>query len=55
MELYPVQLETNNPGREGVGRIFRASTRKFWKDEAKFTAAKISFSRDITKIWKNAP
>ena len=53
MELYPVQLETNNPGREGVGRI--DSTRKFWKDEAKFTAAKISFSRDIAKIWKNAP
>ena len=55
MELYPVQLETNNPRREGVGKIVRASTRKFWKDDAKSTAAKISFSRDTAKIWNNAP
>ena len=26
-----------------------------WNDEAKTTAAKISFSRDMAKLWNNAP
>ena len=52
---YPVQLETFNPSRVNSGRTVRPGTRKLWKDEAKTSAAKISFSRDTAKLWNNAP
>ena len=55
VEFYPVQLETFNSGREETGRTVRPGTRKIWNDEAKSTAAKISFSRDTAKLWNNAP
>ena len=52
---YPVQLETFNPSRVNSGRTVRPGTRKLWNDEAKTSAAKISFSRDTAKLWNNAP
>ena len=44
VEHYPLQLEQNNPGREDMGRIVRASTTKLWKDDAKSKAAKVSLA-----------
>ena len=55
VDSYPVQLETFNPSRVNSGRTVRPGTRKLWKDEAKTSAAKISFSRDTAKLWNNAP
>ena len=55
IDLYPLQLERNNPNRINVQREIRPGSIKLWKDEAKTTAAKISFSRDTAKLWNNAP
>ena len=48
-------MEVFNPNRENSERIVRPGTTKLWNDEAKTSAAKISFSRDMAKLWNNAP
>ena len=55
VDSYPVQMETFNPSRVNSGRTVRPGTRKLWNDEAKTSAAKISFSKDTAKLWNNAP
>ena len=55
IDLYPLKLELNNPTREDGGRIVRTNTTKIWKNDAKSTAAKVSFSRDTAKLWNIAP
>ena len=55
IEHYPVRLEPNNPNRMETGRAIRASSIKFWKDDAKTLAAKMSFNRDAARLWNSAP
>ena len=49
--MEPVYPETLNEERRAV----RTSARKLWNDEAHSKAAKISFSRDIAKLWNSVP
>ena len=55
VDSYPIQMEVFNPKRINTDRQVRSGTSKLWNDEARTTAAKISFSRDMAKLWNNAP
>ena len=55
VDSYPIQMEVFNPNRVNTSRIVRPTTTKQWNDEAKTGAAKISFSRDMAKLWNTAP
>ena len=55
IEQYPLKLEPNNPNKAVTDRVVRTSSIKIWKDEAKTTAAKMSFSRDCARLWNVAP
>ena len=48
-------MKVFHPNRENSERIVRPGTTKLWNDEAKTSASKISFSRDMAKLWNNAP
>ena len=55
LSTYPIQMEVFNPNRVNSDRTVRPGTTKLWNDEANTTSAKISFSRDMAKLWNNAP
>ena len=48
-------MKVFHPNRENSERIVRPGTTKLWNYEAKTSVAKISFSRDMSKLWNNAP
>ena len=52
---YPIKMDEFNPNRVHTERLVRTGTTKHWNDEARTTAAKMSFSRDMAKLWNSAP
>ena len=52
---YPVTLEKNHDNLIPHGRILRPHITREWNEDGRTIAAKESFSRNIAKLWNQAP